>query len=381
MPLAIGTLTTLAVVLATASASKVLRRQAVGAPLGPFVPVRFVGLVAGAEFGVAIAVLVAPARVSGLVMAACFAAFALTHAWSWHRGGVADCGCFGESSPRGSAAARLGLTLGSALVACGAAVADPPSLVAEVSHAPAAGLLIATGSAVAAWIWHRAFVGSGKPLWTSTVAPTRKPAPISQRLVLSSASFLERRMSRRTMLLRVAAAGSALTVAPVRYLLYPGTALAQIGPGDCSGGACTDGYTIFCCQINNGQNTCPSGTFPGGWWMCTDYTGSELCSAERVRYYVDCNQIPGNSEYSCHCAFDNCDYMREACNIFRYGQCNTQIAGTTAVVCRMVVCENPGSIPGLNCSSSVAVDDSVCAQDAPCLAAPPAKLPPGSGGV
>jgi hypothetical protein len=41
--------------------------------------------------------------------------------------------------------------------------------------------------------------------------------------------------------------------------------------------------------------------------------------------------------------------------------------GVTAVVCRMVVCENPSRIPGLNCNASLAIDDSVCDQDAPCL--------------
>ena len=103
--------------------------------------------------------------------------------------------------------------------------------------------------------------------------------------------------------------------------------------------------------------------------MCTDYTGRELCAHQGVRYYVDCNQLPGphHHHYHCHCGHDNCKHRRVACNVFRYGQCNTQVAGVTAVVCRMIVCENPGNIPELNCSSSVAVDDNVCGQDAPCL--------------
>jgi hypothetical protein len=110
--------------------------------------------------------------------------------------------------------------------------------------------------------------------------------------VNGSASFLEHRLSRRTALVRIAVAGSALCVAPLRYLLYPGSALAAILPGDCSGGLCTDGYTAFCCEINQGLNSCPSGTYPGGWWMCTDYAGRRLCSDVGVRYYVDCNAIP-----------------------------------------------------------------------------------------
>jgi hypothetical protein len=224
------------------------------------------------------------------------------------------------------------------------------------------------GASLGALWWRLAFTGSSI-------------RPAGDRLVVSSALFLERRFSRRTMLVRIAVAGSALCVAPLRYLLYPGAALAQISPGDCSGGECTDGFTAFCCQINRGLNSCPTGTFPGGWWMCTDYTGGLLCAPEGVRYYVDCNALPG-SEFpgGCRCANGSCDYQRVACNVFRYGQCNTQVGGVTAVVCRTVVCENPGSIPGLNCGYSVAVDDSVCGQDTPCLVPEAVELP-GAGGV
>ncbi|HZU60450.1 MAG TPA: MauE/DoxX family redox-associated membrane protein [Solirubrobacteraceae bacterium] len=379
--MALGILATLAIVLVAASASKALSGQPAGAgSLGSVRPVGFRAGVALAELGAAVAVLAAPGRVSGALVAGFFAAFAAAHAWSWHRGKTDDCGCFGGSAGRGSAIRRLALTGGSAMAAAAAAVADPPSLVTQASRAPGTGLLIALGAGGAGWLWHRVFVGSRAPLWRSTPPPGQRRAAITDRLVVSSASFLERRMSRRTALLRLAAAGSALTVAPLRYLLYPGTALAAIGPGNCSGGLCTDGYTAFCCEINNGRNTCPSGTYAGGWWMCTDYTGRELCAQQGVRYYVDCNQIPGNPHWSCHCAHDSCNYRRVACNVFRYGQCNTQVSGVTAVVCRMVVCENPGSIPGLNCSSSVAVDDNVCGQDVPCLQAPARELA-GAGGV
>ncbi len=44
--------------------------------------------------------------------------------------------------------------------------------------------------------------------------------------------------------------GLALAVAPLRYLLYPISALAAIDPGSCGGGLSTDGYTAFCCEIN-----------------------------------------------------------------------------------------------------------------------------------
>jgi hypothetical protein len=115
--------------------------------------------------------------------------------------------------------------------------------------------------------------------------------------------------------------------------------------------------------------------------MCTDYAGRRLCSDVGVRYYVDCNAIPGVPyPGGCHCANGTCDYRRVACNIFRYGQCNPHIGGVTAVVCRMVVCENPSTIADLNCSASLAVDDAVCGHDVPCLEPPPVELV-GAGGV
>jgi hypothetical protein len=46
----------------------------------------------------------------------------------------------------------------------------------------------------------------------------------------------------------------------------------------------------------------------------------------------------------------------------------------------MVVCENPASIPALNCGSSVAIDDAVCGHDVPCLE-PRATELAGAGGV
>jgi hypothetical protein len=209
--------------------------------------------------------------------------------------------------------------------------------------------------------------------------PRRRALAATCRLL--TAHFLERRISRRSALVRLAVGASALAVAPLRFALYPGDAMAAIVPGDCAGGLCTDGYTEFCCEINGGANICPEGTFPGGWWMCTDYPGRRLCAEQGVRYYVDCNALPGVPyPGSCRCGQDSCEHRRVACNIFRYGQCNPQIAGITAVVCRMVVCENPANIGALHCSDSLAVDDSVCEQDVPCLE-PNAIQLAGAGGV
>ena len=203
---------------------------------------------------------------------------------------------------------------------------------------------------------------------------------MTRRLADAAGSLLERRTSRRGFLARAALAGSAMVVAPLRYLWRPVSAWAVIGPGSCGSGLCTDGYTAFCCEINQGKNVCPPGTFIAGWWMCTRYSGHGLCAAEGVRYYLDCNRLPSSSA-DCRCANGTCSERRTDCNVFRYGQCNTQIGGVTAIACRVVVCQNPSTVGGFNCNSSVAVDDNTCSHEWPCLTAGLVQQLPGAGGV
>lgn len=362
-------------VLALAAVAKLRRPAPAGRPLAGYHVPAYGHVVRAASLGELVAAALAlaiPTRVGGFVLALVFAAFCAAHV-RLRRSDRGGCGCFGEERDADwSTGAQITLNAGSAAILTAVAVAAPPAPISLARSHPVAASLVAIGALLAALAWRRAFTAG-------TRAPTAAMA--AERLVTSSALFLERRFSRRTLLQRVALAGSALSVAPLRYLLYPVSALAAINPGSCGGGLCTDGYTAFCCEINDGQNSCPPGTFPGGWWMCTSYQGSQLCSAQGVRYYVDCNRLPGYSwPGGCECANGSCANRREACNVFRYGQCNTQIGGVTEVVCRQVVCENPGSIPGLNCSSSVAVDDAVCGHEAPCLEPPAVELA-GAGGV
>jgi hypothetical protein len=177
-----------------------------------------------------------------------------------------------------------------------------------------------------------------------------------------------RRMSRRRFLQRVATAASAMAVSPVVYAMKPVDAIELISCGGCpSGSACCDGWTTFCCVINNGKNACPNNTFMGGWWKCTNYSGSGLCHDENVRYYVDCNRTPGKScPGGCHCANDKCTNRSTCCNHFRYGQCNTEVIGTTEVVCRMITCVNPSDL-FVNCNSTLHVDNATCSHEASCL--------------
>ena len=190
-----------------------------------------------------------------------------------------------------------------------------------------------------------------------------------ERIVTASGSLLERRLSRRSLIARAALEGSAFAIAPLHYLLRPDPAWAVIAPRDCAKtDSCNDGYTAFCCEINHGRNACPTNTYVAGWWKCTDYRGRRLCSGEGIRYYVDCNRIPGQRfAGGCRCAGDDCNKRRVDCNHFRYGQCNTQVRGTTEVVCRLVVCKHPSGISDFHCNHTYKVDDTTCRHEAGCL--------------
>jgi hypothetical protein len=205
---------------------------------------------------------------------------------------------------------------------------------------------------------------------------------LTERFATSLGSLLERRISRRSAISRAAVAGSAFAVAPLRYLLRPGTAWAVITPGDCSDGAlCNDGYSAFCCEIADGHNRCPKGTYVAGWWKCTDYAGGGLCEREGVRYYLDCNNFPGHPfPGGCRCAGEDCNNRRIACNFFRYGQCNTEIEGVSDVVCRLVVCQNPATISGWGCNRTLMIDNATCGHEAKCLKGL-ATTVPGEGGA
>ena len=363
----------LAVLLGLAGWAKVRRPgpssamlRAAGVPAAPLAA----RALAIAEIAVLAAALLLPGRLAGAIVAGVFASLTVGAAVGARRAGTQACGCFGDEGA--SLGRRHVLTnLASALAAAGAAAMAPSSLPNLASHRPALALLDAGLAGVLAAVLRRWLRGVGAGGWQGSALA----------LVDGSARALEARFSRRSALTRIAVAGSALAVAPMRYLLYPGSALGVVVPGSCGSGLCTDGYTAFCCEIHQGLNTCPAGTFVGGWWMCTDYRGHQLCQGSGVRYYIDCNNLPGRPfPGGCRCADDDCSHRRQACNVFRYGQCNTHIKGTTTVVCRVVTCEKPSRIPSLNCNGTVMVDDAVCGHEAGCLE-PMAVQLPGSGGA
>ncbi|MEI8405893.1 MAG: hypothetical protein WCG96_11550, partial [Actinomycetes bacterium] len=169
------------------------------------------------------------------------------------------------------------------------------------------------------------------------------------------------RLTRRSLLARAAVFGSAMAINPVGFAVRPASAYGAVC-GDAAN--CSDGYSIFCCTINNGGNFCPDGTFLGGWWKADN---SGFCCGG-PRYYLDCNATCG-TEYSCHCGDDpgTCDHRRSNCVDFRYGQCHLEIACYGPVTCRLVTCTPPWAFDP-SCTTTSATDNDTATHTAPCLA-------------
>lgn len=220
---------------------------------------------------------------------------------------------------------------------------------------------------------------------------------MSQTLVRRASELLDRPISRRGFLRRLTYGATALAAAPLAYSLKPGTAYAAIC--SCSGqscdcnSTCCDGYTEFCCSIT-GQNVCPSGTIPAGWWKAD---GSGVCDnalGPQPRYYLDCNiedvgscpgtpacngngTCSGNCQnphvFGCGCANGDCGLRKSGCTAFRYGQCNQDVAFVGPIVCRVVTCTAPW-IWDDSCTTTSATDNNTAFHNAPCLGQP-AALP------
>lgn len=170
-------------------------------------------------------------------------------------------------------------------------------------------------------------------------------------------------VSRRDVLVGSAVAGSALATNPKAYALRPVSAYSTVcGPGNTA----ASGWTVFCATIQQGENSCPPGSFAAGWWKAA---GSSWCGG-RYRYIVDCNAkctecstgcsdgICDNKCWNCSCGTGSsatCDQRRICCNAFRYGQCNTDVACSGGVHCRVVSCTPPYEWE--NCTTTSLVDN------------------------
>jgi hypothetical protein len=192
---------------------------------------------------------------------------------------------------------------------------------------------------------------------------------MSDKLVRVTGSLLERRTNRRGFLARATVVGTALAVSPVRYLLLPEEAMAVVKPGDCSPSSkCgKQNWTEFCCSIGDwGRNHCPSYSFIGGWWKCSNYQGLRVCrgTSHHHRYYIDCN---AKTQTSCHCKCtrNKCSYWKTCCLRYQYPNCTPQMNPRTPIVCRIVRCENPGKLYR-HCSTHGRVVNKTCCHEASC---------------
>ena len=199
--------------------------------------------------------------------------------------------------------------------------------------------------------------------------------------------FLLSRTSRRGFLAKATVTATALTVAPTELLLKPGSAygfICECAPGsNCDrSSACCDGYTQFCCTINNGVNACPPGTFAGGWWKAD---GSEYCAG--ARYFIDCmgecqgcgcgggNFCPTCDNLTCECALGTCANRHVGCTEFRYGQCHQEISCSGRIACRVVSCTPPWVLDS-TCTTVAQVDENTANHYAPCQNGPTTNSPP-----
>jgi len=82
-------------------------------------------------------------------------------------------------------------------------------------------------------------------------------------------------------------------------------------------------------------------------------------------YITNCNRLPGRS-CNCRCNYKGCDHRRVCCNVFRYGQCNTQIGGVTEVVCRLITCTPPWKWDP-SCGRTVRTDNATRTHTSRCL--------------
>lgn len=156
-------------------------------------------------------------------------------------------------------------------------------------------------------------------------------------LVSRTANLLERGgVSRRGFLTRMTMVGSAMTVAPVRYLMQPMSVLDACCTGSdcpvgcqaggactCSSACCTDANSTFCCTLN-GSNTCPSGSSPCGSWNCGNTS----------LIMFDCCAPQGGSlcPADCRCALGSCANRRTCCFPQDWSNCPSN---SGVIVCRI----------------------------------------------
>ncbi|GMA88057.1 hypothetical protein GCM10025868_33070 [Angustibacter aerolatus] len=183
------------------------------------------------------------------------------------------------------------------------------------------------------------------------------------------------RLSRRGFLAQTAVVGSAIALDPKGYVLMPGTAYASVCGPDTKASA---GYTVMCCTVNGGKNSCPPGTFTAGWWKAAD--SSWCCGG--YRYIVDCNATC--SDCSSGCSGDHiCDSRCWSLQPAARGRPGSATSGGTAATRSGTASatRTSGAAAGSpaawsacvapykwdNCTTTSLVDDATAEHNAPCL--------------
>lgn len=163
---------------------------------------------------------------------------------------------------------------------------------------------------------------------------TQQLQRLADQMTDAAGRTLEGKTSRRGLLVRMTIFGSAMTLAPLKFLMRPGSAWAfSTTCSSCSTGLCaTSSNSAFCCTIY-GTNACPSGTTACGWWRCCIST---LYCTSGNRYFVDCCGGCGAG----HCVGDSCGNRKTCCYPKSWDNCS----GTGTIQCRAVLCVPPSQV-------------------------------------
>ncbi len=302
---------------------------------------------------------------------------------------ISSCGCFGKVDTPPSLVHLVVDLLAAGCAITVALAGDTVALPDVLADQPLLGVPFVILAVTGIYLVFLSFTALPKTLGGSTRRPRGTRVSVAgqepQRpsrgiaftnwLVSRAAARSSAGTSRRGFIMGSAMVGSAVAVAGVDYALRPGTVYAIVVPGECPGGFCNDGYTEFCCAINDGINACPVNTFAGGWWRADS---SSFCGGG-TRYYIDCMQTCcGPSKNYCqngYCFCESCvpcncpggcGTRKVFCNYFRYGQCHTEIPISGPIACRVVSCTPPYAVAGNACLTTPAVDNSTAEHAANC---------------
>lgn len=184
------------------------------------------------------------------------------------------------------------------------------------------------------------------------------PGEILGNVTERASSAVGRRISRRGFISKATLAAAAAAAAPFAFAMRPIAAnaitCANCSPGD----LCCAVNSVFCCTLT-GNNSCPSGSVKSGWWRCS-YDACQPTSP--YRYFIDCNPTGSCTP---QCANNLCSRRKTCVNPRTYTQCGPSSLGP--VKCRIVRCQNPGTLWPVDCDTIPINSSNTCSETAGCL--------------